>query len=339
VSENPLVAQVLSGESPELRVLAAQGILPIAASELIPIQVELARSGDELTADYARKSLAAVDGRFVAALLATDASHEVLAYFAETSQDALVLEAVMRRRDTPRILMVDLARRLQPDLQEVLLLRQDAIVECPDILKALEENPTISLYSKRRILEYREHLLPRDRTARQEPEAPGELPAAELDAGDWAEIERARELPAEGELDSSTGLTEGQIRALAVPVRMKLTRGASRTLRSILIKDANPLVATAVLSNAALTEDEVEQIAASRTVVDEVLAAVSRKREWISRYNVALNLVRNPRTQVGVAVRLVARISVRDLRTLRRDRNVSDAVRSQADRLYKIKSQ
>lgn len=339
MAENPLIAQVRSGESPELRVLAAQGILPLAASELIPLQVELARSDDEMTADYARKSLAAVDGRFVAALLATDAPHEVLAWFAETSQDALVLEAVMRRRDTPRILMVELARRLPPDLQEILLLRQDAIVECPDILKALEANPAISLYSKRRILEYREHLLPRDRRAPQEAAAPAEPESAELDASDWAEIEKARELPAEGELDASTGLTEGQVRALPVPVRMKLTRGASRTLRGILIKDANPLVATAVLANAALSEDEVEQIAASRTVVDEVLGYLARKREWISRYNVALNLVRNPRTQVGVAVRLVARISVRDLKTLRRDRNVSDAVRSQADRLYKIKSQ
>lgn len=339
MAENPLIAQVRSGESPELRVLAAQGILPLAASELIPLQVELAKSDDEMTADYARKSLAAVDGRFVAALLATDAPHEVLAWFAETSQDALVLEAVMRRRDTPRILMVDLARRLPPDLQEILLLRQDAIVECPDILKALEENPAVSLYSKRRILEYREHLLPRDRRSPQEAAAPAEPVSAELDASDWAEIEKARELPAEGELDTSTGLTEGQVRALPVPVRMKLTRGASRTLRGILIKDANPLVATAVLANAALSEDEVEQIAASRTVVDEVLGYVARKREWVSRYNVALNLVRNPRTQVGVAVRLVARISVRDLKALRRDRNVSDAVRSQADRLYKIKSQ
>jgi hypothetical protein len=339
VADDPLIAQVLSGESPELRVLAAQGILPLAASELIPLQVELAKSDDEMTADYARKSLAAVDGRFVAALLATDAPHEVLAWFAETSQDALVLEAVMRRRDTPRILMVELARRLPPDLQEILLLRQDAIVECPDILKALEQNPAISLYSKRRILEYREHLLPRERKAPQQAAAPAEPESAELDASDWAEIEKARELPAEGELDTSTGLTEGQVRALPVPVRMKLTRGASRTLRGILIKDANPLVATAVLANAALSEDEVEQIAASRTVVDEVLGYLARKREWISRYNVALNLVRNPRTQVGVAVRLVARISVRDLKTLRRDRNISDAVRSQADRLYKIKSQ
>ena len=161
--------------------LAAQGILPIAPSDLIPLQVELAQSDDELTADYARKSLDAVDSRFVAALLTTDASHEVLGYFAETSRDALVLEAVIRRRDTPRVLMVDLARRLPADLQEILLLRQDAIVECPDILRALEENPAASIYSKRRILEYREHLLPRERKARVETTAPVEAAAEELE--------------------------------------------------------------------------------------------------------------------------------------------------------------
>lgn len=334
---NPLVAQVLSGESSELRVLAAQGILPIPADELIPLQVELAGSEDEVIASYAHQALTAVENRFTAAFLATDAPHEVLGYYAERTSDALLLEAILRRRDTPRPLMIELARRLPADLQEILLLRQDAIVECPDILKALEENPAISLYSKRRALEYREHLLPRDRS-RDRPAPRPEAVALELEAEDWAEIEKARELPAEGDFDQGTGLTEGQIRTLPVPVRMKLTRGASRTLRAILIKDAMPLVATSVLVNSALTEDEVEQIASSRTVVDEVLAAVARKRDWVSRYNVALNLVRNPRTQVGIAVRLVSRISVRDLKSLRRDRNVSNAVRSQAERLYKIKS-
>ncbi len=334
---NPLVAQVLSGESPELRVLAAQGILPIPADELIPVQVELAGSEDEVVASYAHQALTAVENRFTAAFLATDAPHEVLGYYAERTDDALLIEAIMRRRDTPRILMIGLARRLPADLQEILLLRQDAIVECPEILKALEENPALSLYSRRRILEYREHLLPRDRSAKR-PAARPEAAPLELDAEDWAEIEKVRALPAEGEFESGTGLSEGQIRALPVPVRMKLTLGASRTLRGILIKDTNAIVATAVLVNSALSEDEVEQIASSRTVVDEVLGALARRRDWVSRYNVALNLARNPRTQVGIAVRMVARISVRDLKMLRRDRNVSEAVRSQADRLYKIKS-
>lgn len=338
MSENPLVAQVRSGESPELQVLAAQGILPIPAEELLPLQVELASSADPLVADYARRALAAVETRFTAAFLTSDAPHEVLAWFAGNHADPLLREAILRRRDTPRVLMIDLARRLPADLQEILLLRQDAIVECPEILDALESNPALSIYARRRILEYREHLLPRARAVEADTEVAPEPVAGELDAVDLAEIERVRQLPSEGEVDQGTGLSEGQIRALPVPVRIKLTRGASRTLRSILIKDANPLVATSVLANAALTEDEVEQIAASRTVVDEVLAAVARKREWVGRYNVVHNLVRNPRTQIGIAVRLVSRISVRDLKNLRRDRNVSDAVRSTADRLYTIKS-
>jgi hypothetical protein len=337
MASDPLIAQVLSGESFELQVLAAQGILPLSAEELIPLQVRLAASGHELVASYARASLAQVEAHLASAFLAGGAGVEVLGYFAAESEDPLVLETILRRRDTPRALLGDLAGRLPPDLQEILLLRQDAIVESPAILDALEANPQLSVYSRRRILEYREHLLPRERAP--EPSRAAEIaPEAELEAADLAEIERVQSLPPEGEVDERTGLSEGQVRALPVPVRMKLTRGASRTLRNILLRDSNALVATSVLANSALSEDEIEQIAASRNVVDDVLSFIARRREWVARYNVVHNLVRNPRAPVGITVRLVARLSVKDLKNLARDRNVPDAVRSTADRLYKIKN-
>ena len=145
-------------------------------------------------------------------------------------------------------------------------------------------------------------------------------------------------LPAQGDVDNRTGLAESQIRSLPVPVRIKLSKGASRTLRTILIKDSNRLVALAVLVNAALSEDEIEQVASNRSIDDEVLAFISRRREWVSRYGVCQALVNNPRTPVGISVRLVARLSVRELKLLRRDRNVAEPVRSAAERLYKIKS-
>ena len=80
------------------------------------------------------------------------------------------------------------------------------------------------------------------------------------------------------------------------------------------------------------------KIASNRSIDDEVLAFISRRREWISRYEVCQALVNNPRTPVGIAVRLVARLSVRELKLLRRDRNVAEPVRASAERLYKIKS-
>jgi hypothetical protein len=335
--EDPLVAQVLSGESLELQILAAQGILPLAPEQLIPLQVRLTGSDDPLVADYSRTALAALDTRFASAYLGADAPADVIQWFAVHSEVGALIEAILRRRDVERGLLVNLARRLPADLQEILLLRQDAIVERPEILAALEENPAVSSYAQRRILEYREHLLPQQRPV--EPEAVPETGEPDLTEEDWHEIRRVQGAVArEGEVDERTGLSEAQIRALPVPVRMKLSRGASRTLRNILLKDSHPLVAVSALQNSAVTEDEVEQLSNSRTVVEDVLAAIARKREWVSRYNISLNLVRNPRTPVGMAVRLVSRLSVRDLKPLARDRNVSDAVRSTADRLYKIKN-
>jgi hypothetical protein len=106
-----------------------------------------------------------------------------------------------------------------------------------------------------------------------------------------------------------------------------------------LLRDQNPQVALMALHANAVSEQEVEQLAASRAVVDEILQAIARKREWVQRYSVAKNLVWNPRTPLPVAMRLVNKMSVRDLRDLGRDRNVPDAVRSTALRLYRIKHQ
>ena len=46
--------------------------------------------------------------------------------------------------------------------------------------------------------------------------------------------------------DESTGLSEGQIRMLPVPARLRLARSAPRLLRSFLLRDPNPRVANSV---------------------------------------------------------------------------------------------
>ncbi len=67
--------------------------------------------------------------------------------------------------------------------------------------------------------------------------------------------------------------------------------------------------------------------------------AISKKRDWVNKYTVAKALIWNPRTPLPTALRLVNKLAVRDLRDLGRDRNVPDAVRSTALRLYRIKQQ
>ena len=188
---------------------------------------------------------------------------------------------------------------LDPDRQEILLLRQDAIVADPEILEALATNPELSTYSRRRIREYREHLVRVERVE-DEAAAAGEIDIDEISDEEVQEaIEVAKDAPADGELETVTGLTESQLKTLPVPIRLKLARGATRALRNILVRDSNPQVATSVLKFNPIADSEIEQIAASRTVCDEVLDVIARDRKWTRKYPIVNTLVRNPRRPWG----------------------------------------
>lgn len=339
-SQGSLLEHVRSGANRQLQILAASGLLPLPPEELIPLQVELARGVDPEISRSAVESLRKLDARIVAPFLERQAGEEVLAFFAAESQHSLLIETILRRRDVPRPLLMDLARRLPPDLQEILILRQDAIIDEPAILDALERNPQLSGYTQRRITEYRDHLLPQGRRPAAAPAGPA-VPLEEISDQELAQVvEKVRqEAPAEGEVETQTGLSEGQIRMLPVPARLKLARGASRQLRTFLMRDSNVQVALAALLGNPLSDQEVEHAASSRAVAEEVLVAIARKREWVSRYNVAKLLAQNPRTPLPISMKLINRMSVRDLRELSRDKNIADAVRSTALRLYRIKQQ
>lgn len=335
-SQASLLDQIRSGANRQLQLLAAGGLLPLPPEQIIPLQVGFTRGGDPELAQRALQSLKTLDPRVATPFLSQGAGEEELAFFAAEATHPQVVETILRRRDVPRRLLVGLAGRLPADLQEILLLRQDAIVEEPAILDALEQNPHLSNYSQRRIVEYRQHLLPRERTA-WVPAQTEELVEEMDDVGLEAAVAVVRTLPVEGEIEERTGLSEGQIRMLPVPARLKLTRGAPRTLRNMLLRDSNSQVAVAVLRNNAMSDQEVEQAASNRSVIEDVLVEIARRREWVSKYNIAKALVLNPRTPLPTALRLVPKLSVRDLRDLARDRNVPDAVRAMALRLYTIK--
>lgn len=333
---SPLTEQILRGGRPELARLAAEGLVPLPLEELIELQVALAlESDDPVIRRRAEDSIQATETRALVRFVET-AEFSGLTFFATRSQHPLVLEAVLRRRDVPGTLLVELAPRLLEDLQEILLLRQDLIVEQPEILDALEQNPRLSTYSRRRILEYRRHLLRQTALPLQEEEEELEEEASDEEVAQA--IEAARRVAPGGEKDEQTGLSDAQVRSMPVQVRMRLARTASRGLRGLLVRDPNPRVAVAVVRYNQLTDSEVELVCHNRSICEDVLEEISKRREWIRKLSVVHALVGNPKTPVAIAVKLVPRLSVRELRDLSRNRNVSDAVRSTAGRLYRIKA-
>lgn len=184
-----------------------------------------------------------------------------------------------------------------------------------------------------------------------------EVSDAELDTS-WLPSERYEELTAEtpeehaanfkriieyeriemGEVPAERVSLIKRIMFMNAKDRVKLAMKGDREARSILIRDSNRVVATAVIKNPRVTDQEVENIAAMRTVADEVLRLIALNRAWARSYAIIHNLVRNPRTPLPTVISTLPRIRTKDLKHLSQNRNVSESARRQALRLSSARS-
>lgn len=125
--------------------------------------------------------------------------------------------------------------------------------------------------------------------------------------------------------DEASALT--RIAAMNVAQRVALAMKGSREERAILIRDANKMVAVAVLSSPKLSESEVESIAKMANVSDEILRIIANTRAWMKNYAVTVALAKNPKTPVALSMNMLARLNDKDLRVISTDRNVPDVLR------------
>lgn len=147
-----------------------------------------------------------------------------------------------------------------------------------------------------------------------------------------SEIVKAQKAP-----EARTQTILQKIQRLTIPERRQLALKGGREIRSILIKDPNKEVVLTVLENAKITDTEVEIIARSRSIPDEALRKITKKREWIKNYAIVLAVVTNPKTPSGMAVTLINELKTKDLSLLEKNKNIPGAVRSAAKRLLKMK--
>ena len=124
-----------------------------------------------------------------------------------------------------------------------------------------------------------------------------------------------------------------RILKMKIKQRVKFAMKGDREARSILIRDSNKIVSGAVIRNPKITAQEIEAIAAMRSVSDEALRLIGMSRAWAQNYSIIHALARNPRTPVAIAMSVLPRLHTRDLRQLANSRNITEGIRRQANRL------
>lgn len=129
-----------------------------------------------------------------------------------------------------------------------------------------------------------------------------------------------------------------QIMSLTVAEKVKLAMLGNKETRSILVKDANKLVSTAVLKNPRISDPEVVAAVHSRNISEEVLRIISNNRSWLRNYQVKCGLVNNPKTPLRIALKLINHLMLKDLKTLAKSKNVSNVISTSANNALQRKS-
>jgi hypothetical protein len=338
---NPLVDQFRRGSVPrDLRLMAAQGLLPLKPVDFTELLHHLLADSDETIRETAGATLGAIpESEMLALLKDRETPDGVLAWGLTHRTEKELREAALQNPSTPDEAIEALAAELPETLAELVVINQVRLLRRTTLLVALEGNPGLSADQRRRLRELRESFHIGEKPV-EAPPPPPPPPAEPLPP------EEEEEPVPEGEMSEEEAMVryltaeerqhEEKVSALQRVFRLNTAEKVitalkgSREERAILVRDPNRIVSSAVLGSPRLTEPEIESFAGMKSVSSELLRAIGANKDWTKRYGVVSNLVRNPRTPLSISLTMVPRLNPRDLKTISVDRNVPEVIRKHA---------
>jgi hypothetical protein len=138
---------------------AAKGMLPLSNEELFEVLVALAADESEEVRLTAATTIDRLDPKsFVALAADTEASTDVLGFLClwqNTPEE--ILETVIFNRSTPNAALARLAHQSQdPQVIEAISLKQQSLIQTPEIIDAILSNPKRTPEAERRATEVRQ---------------------------------------------------------------------------------------------------------------------------------------------------------------------------------------
>jgi hypothetical protein len=110
---------------------------------------------------------------------------------------------------------------------------------------------------------------------------------------------------------------------------------ADAACRKILVRDSNRLVAMTVIRSPRITDMEIQRIAGSTNVCDDVIRYIANSHDRSKDYAVKLALVSNPKCPLGSSLHFLAYLHQDDLRNISRSKNIPGALATAAKKLLK----
>ncbi len=251
------------------------------------------------------------------------------------SKNSKIISRIIKNQVFPVEFLLKIAESGDSTILEALLDNQIKLIAYPQVMEAMEKNKDISNFIRGKITEIREFYINKQEV--QEIQASEVMDdVKELLSKPSSEETSDTENLSQENLDDMSAIeqktltTLQEINNMSISERIKLALTGSKTHRMILLKDSNKMVSLSVVESPKLTTDEVLLIARNRSLPSEIVAKVSKNREWVKNYAVIIELAQNPKTPIKEALSFLTKLHIQDLKLLSKNKNINSVVRQVA---------
>jgi len=309
----------------KVRLAAARGALPMSGPNLVTVLFIFYHGDNEELKKESLETFKTLPAKILLSALQNPELHfSVIDLIVRVRyRDSVVMEAALAHPEISLRSLQFLAANSSGDVLDMLSHNDQLLLKIPALKEAIIANPNADKVMKLRLGWV-------EPVAEPEPEAEkvDELESAEGEADSDEEL---------GEFDEEDLSKYQQLQEMAVAEKIKMALTGDKEWRTLLIREANKMVNTAVLKNPRITEGEVLAVAKNRSASDDLIRIILLNREWVKNYEVKKALVVHPRTPLQKAMRFMTFLTEKDIKELAKSRNVTQAIVNNARRMLHSK--
>ena len=323
------VAKIMSkwgGHS--VRLAAARGALPMSGPNLVTVLFIFYHGENEELKTESLETFKTLPAKILlSALQNTELHFSVIDLIVRVRyRDSVVMEAALAHPAISLRSLQFLAENSSGDVLDILSHNDQLLLKVPALRAAIIENPHADKVMKLRL----GWVEPAPET---EPEPQEKTEDESEPAGEEAAVDEDL-----GEFEDEDDLSKYQkLQEMAVSEKIKMALTGDKEWRTLLIREANKMVNTAVLKNPRITEGEVLSVAKNRSASDDLIRIILLNREWVKNYEMKKALVVHPRTPLQKAMRFMTFLTEKDIKELAKSRNVQQAIVNNARRMMQTK--
>jgi len=325
------VAKIMSkwgGHS--VRLAAARGALPMSGHNLVTVLFVFYHGENPELKEEALSTLQTLPAQILLAALSQPELHpSIIDLIVKLRyQDSVVMQTAITHRMIGIKSLLFLAENSSGDVLDMLS-HNDEILRKTDALRTAIINNTHADKVMKQRLGWVEPVA--------EPEPEPEEPVAEKQPiADSVEAEEDDTFDQE-EVEEEALSKYQELQEMSVADKIKMALTGDKEWRTLLIRESNKQVNTAVLKNPRISEGEVINVAKNRSSSDELIRIILLNRDWVKLYEMKKALAVHPRTPLQTAMRYMTFLSEKDIRELAKSREVSQAIVNNARRMLMTK--